>query len=75
MRICLLENSNLQLAVNLPEINIKKRLLQLVKAPAPPLGPMPEMRTRPVTAIATMTTLKPVLDQTISKKKIRGNCY
>lgn len=46
-----------------------------MKAAAPPLGPMPEMRTRPVTAIATMTTLKPVLDQTTSKKKIRGNCY
>ena len=70
-----INESLFQLVLNLVEININKGLISLVKVPAPPLGPMPVKRTRTVTVIVTVTNLKPMLNQTTSKKEIKRNCY
>ena len=65
----------MRIPYTLPKINIKNGLLQLTKTPAPPLEPMLGKNTRPVTALIAVTNLRPMRDQTLSKKVIKGKYY
>ena len=65
----------MRIPYTLPKINTKNGLLQLRKTPAPPLGPMLGKNARPVTVLIAVTNLRPMRDQILSKKVIKGKYY
>ena len=74
MRTCLLEKNKETTTIsdNPAQITYRKGLLQLVKTPAPVLGPTPVQRARGATVLVValaMITVRPMSDQTTPRQK------